>query len=80
MRVVPINEDIPEFIEAANWLHDNVAGSQLAWLSPARHASILEQRNPSSRLAASHCEPTGSHVPMTRSISNKCFALSVCRP
>jgi len=50
MRVVPINEDIPEFIEAANWLHDNVAGSQLAWLSPARHASILEQ--PQSFIAA----------------------------
>lgn len=41
--VVCGTEDIPEFIEAANWLHDTIAGSRLEWLSPARHASILEQ-------------------------------------
>ncbi len=36
-------EDIQEFIEAAHWLHGTVSGSRLNWLSPARHASILEQ-------------------------------------
>jgi 3-oxoadipate enol-lactonase len=41
--VVCGTEDIPEFIEAANWLHATIAGSRLEWLSPARHASILEQ-------------------------------------
>jgi 3-oxoadipate enol-lactonase len=41
--VVCGTEDIPEFIEAANWLHRTIAGSRLEWLSPARHASILEQ-------------------------------------
>lgn len=41
--VVCGSEDIPEFIEAANWLHDQIAGSRLEWLSPARHCSILEK-------------------------------------
>jgi 3-oxoadipate enol-lactonase len=41
--VVCGTEDIPEFIEAANWLHAQIAGSTLEWLSPARHCSILEQ-------------------------------------
>lgn len=41
--VVCGTEDIPEFIAAANWLHDQIAGSRLEWLSPARHCSILEQ-------------------------------------
>ncbi len=41
--VVCGSEDIPEFIEAANWLHDRIGGSTLQWLSPARHCSILEQ-------------------------------------
>jgi 3-oxoadipate enol-lactonase len=41
--VVCGTEDIPEFIEAANWLHAQIAGSKLEWLSPARHCSILEQ-------------------------------------
>ncbi len=41
--VVCGTEDIPEFIEAANWLHAQIAGSKLQWLSPARHCSILEQ-------------------------------------
>ena len=41
--VVCGTEDIAEFIEAANWLHGQIAGARLAWLSPARHCSILEQ-------------------------------------
>jgi 3-oxoadipate enol-lactonase len=41
--VVCGTDDIPEFIEAANWLHGTISGSRLKWLSPARHASILEQ-------------------------------------
>jgi 3-oxoadipate enol-lactonase len=41
--VVCGTEDIPEFIEAANWLRAQIVGSKLEWLSPARHCSILEQ-------------------------------------
>ena len=40
MLVVCGTEDIPEFIEAANWLHAQITGSKLQWLSPARHCSI----------------------------------------
>jgi 3-oxoadipate enol-lactonase len=36
-------EDIPEFIAAAHWLENEIDRARLAWLSPARHASILEQ-------------------------------------
>jgi 3-oxoadipate enol-lactonase len=48
--VVCGTEDIPEFIEAANWLHAQIAGSKLEWLSPARHCSILEQPEAFNRL------------------------------
>lgn len=41
--VVCGTEDIPEFIDAAKWLGQEIRGAQLHWLSPARHASILEQ-------------------------------------
>jgi 3-oxoadipate enol-lactonase len=41
--VVCGTEDILEFIEAAKWLHEQIGGSTLEWLSPARHCSILEQ-------------------------------------
>lgn len=36
-------EDIAEFIAAARWFENEIAEAKLAWLSPARHASILEQ-------------------------------------
>jgi 3-oxoadipate enol-lactonase len=36
-------QDIPSFQESARWLTANVKGARLAWLGPARHASILEQ-------------------------------------
>ena len=48
--VVCGTEDIPEFIEAANWLHAQIAGSKLQWLSPARHCSIVEQPEAFNRL------------------------------
>ena len=48
--VVCGTEDIPEFIEAAKWLHAQIAGSKLQWLSPARHCSILEQPKAFNRL------------------------------
>ncbi|MGH7007138.1 MAG: alpha/beta fold hydrolase [Stellaceae bacterium] len=41
--VVCGEQDIPSFLDAARWLNANIAGSNLAWLAPARHASILEQ-------------------------------------
>jgi 3-oxoadipate enol-lactonase len=48
--VVCGTEDIPEFIEAAKWLHAQIADSTLEWLSPARHCSILEQPEAFNRL------------------------------
>ena len=36
-------QDVPPFLDAARWLAANVARARLAWLGPARHASILEQ-------------------------------------
>ena len=41
--VVCGEQDIPSFLDAARWLNANIAHSKLAWLAPARHASILEQ-------------------------------------
>jgi len=41
--VVCGEHDIPSFLDAARWLKANIANAKLAWLTPARHASILEQ-------------------------------------
>ncbi|MGH6969220.1 MAG: alpha/beta fold hydrolase [Stellaceae bacterium] len=41
--VVCGEQDIPSFLDAARWLDANIANSRLAWLAPARHASILER-------------------------------------
>jgi len=35
--------DVPPFLDAARWLTENVPQARLAWLGPARHASVLEQ-------------------------------------
>jgi 3-oxoadipate enol-lactonase len=35
--------DLPSFIEAANKMHAEIKNSEMLWLAPARHASILEQ-------------------------------------
>jgi 3-oxoadipate enol-lactonase len=35
--------ELPPFLDAAHWLQQNIKAAQLAWLSPAKHASILEQ-------------------------------------
>src|SRR5262249_25334204 len=37
------DDELPPFKEAARWLHQNIEGAGLQWLSPARHASVLEQ-------------------------------------
>jgi 3-oxoadipate enol-lactonase len=44
-------QDIPSFLDAARWLEANIADARLAWLAPARHASILEQPDAFVRLA-----------------------------
>jgi 3-oxoadipate enol-lactonase len=36
-------EELPPFLDAAHWLQGNIKDARLEWLSPARHASILEQ-------------------------------------
>jgi 3-oxoadipate enol-lactonase len=41
--VVCGTEDIPDFQEAARWMAKAIPNARLEWLSPARHASPLEQ-------------------------------------
>jgi len=41
--VVCGRQDVPSFIDAAFQLEEELANAELAWLEPARHASILEQ-------------------------------------
>jgi pimeloyl-ACP methyl ester carboxylesterase len=36
-------DELPPFQDAAHWLHLNIKGARLEWLSPAKHASVLEQ-------------------------------------
>lgn len=36
-------DELPPFLDAAHWLQQNIKAAKLAWLSPAKHASILEQ-------------------------------------
>jgi len=36
-------EELAPFREAAQWFAQTIRGAKLAWLSPAKHASILEQ-------------------------------------
>jgi 3-oxoadipate enol-lactonase len=36
-------DELPPFQEAAHWLHGTIKNARLEWLSPAKHASILEQ-------------------------------------
>jgi 3-oxoadipate enol-lactonase len=40
------SDELPPFKEAAHWLKENIDGAELEWLSPARHASVLEQPLP----------------------------------
>jgi 3-oxoadipate enol-lactonase len=37
------DQDIPSFLDSAHWLAKNIPHARLEWLSPARHASVLEQ-------------------------------------
>jgi 3-oxoadipate enol-lactonase len=37
------SDELPAFREAAQWLTRTIPKAELAWLSPARHASILQQ-------------------------------------
>ena len=41
--VVCGDQDIPSFLDSARWLTSNIPQARLEWLSPARHASVLEQ-------------------------------------
>ena len=36
-------QEIPPFLDAARWLEANIRGARLQFLSPARHASVLQQ-------------------------------------
>ena len=42
-------DDLPCFLDAAQWLADHIPGANLAWIPGARHAAVLEQ--PSVALA-----------------------------
>lgn len=37
------DQELPPFLDAARWLEANIRGARLHWLSPARHASVLQQ-------------------------------------
>jgi 3-oxoadipate enol-lactonase len=37
------DQEMPPFLDAARWLEANIRGARLQWLSPARHASVLQQ-------------------------------------
>lgn len=37
------SDELPPFKDAARWLQRSIEGARLEWLSPARHASVLEQ-------------------------------------
>jgi 3-oxoadipate enol-lactonase len=41
--VVCGEEDVPPFLAAADWLAKEIPGARHLWLTPARHASVLEQ-------------------------------------
>jgi 3-oxoadipate enol-lactonase len=36
-------DELAPFQDAAHWLHKNIKNARLEWLSPAKHASVLEQ-------------------------------------
>jgi 3-oxoadipate enol-lactonase len=41
--VVAGDAEIPSFIESAHWLAASIPNAALAWITGARHASVLEQ-------------------------------------
>jgi pimeloyl-ACP methyl ester carboxylesterase len=41
--VVCGEQEMPAFLDAARWLGANIRGARNAWLTPARHCSVLEQ-------------------------------------
>lgn len=41
--VVVGEQDVPAFLDAARLFEAGIAGARIAWLAPARHASVLEQ-------------------------------------
>lgn len=41
--VVCGDDDIPSFLDAARWLQENIANARLAWITGARHASVIER-------------------------------------
>jgi 3-oxoadipate enol-lactonase len=41
--VVCGEDDAPPFVSAAPWFAETIPGARLVWLSPARHAGVLEQ-------------------------------------
>ena len=41
--VVCGDREVPPFLDSARWLEANIRGARLEWMSPARHASPLQQ-------------------------------------
>jgi 3-oxoadipate enol-lactonase len=52
-------QDIPSFLDAARSLEREITGARLAWLSPARHASVLEQPAAFVRIAREFLQGDG---------------------
>ena len=47
------DDDIPSFLEAAQWLAQNIPRTELAWIAGTRHASVLERPDEALRLIGS---------------------------
>jgi pimeloyl-ACP methyl ester carboxylesterase len=44
------DDDIPSFLDAARWLEAHIDKARFAWITDARHASVLEQPAQAPRL------------------------------
>ena len=44
------DDDIPSFLDAADWLAGHIRGATLSWIAGARHASVLEKPQDALRM------------------------------
>jgi 3-oxoadipate enol-lactonase len=51
-------DDIASFLDAARWLHENIADAKLEWIPGTRHASVIEKPEHAVRLLRGFLNPT----------------------
>jgi 3-oxoadipate enol-lactonase len=51
------DHDIASFLDAARWLHENIANATLEWIPGTRHASVIEQPEHAVRLLRGFLNP-----------------------